>query len=519
MQTDCLSDIGSQPFQALISELNQQPDLFSLPDKCNATTGGDLFAYSGALSCDGSVQEFTDELICLPSTCTSNSTMLPTIMGELGLFTENDSCSISTDLTFDGIGEGIPASLQCDLDFYNFLSLDADLPAYFVAKTFTGDPDYSMLPALCENDGYDFFTYDATATCYGASSYTGGSYCLPESCTGNEQLVASKVNNDPFALEPLCEPLSNFTFTGLGETIKDDFNSTAAVIECMNDLMGPEYYETLGSIYNLTEQDIVQFGNACEEIGFDMFIFDGTVTCNGVVEYKELNGPVCLPNPCTVDETFLKVLLVDDPTMITSDQCTNDFTFEHIGPGIEYDTDLLCLNTFYITTDPESHELYIVAKENAKNAAEADGESPDFSSLPALCAGIDGYDYVTYSATRTCNGELDPEIVLNEPACLPLLCRGADEAIGQILLNDLTDDEDEEFTCMLSDVNIVGFEPSTKTGKAGKKGKNTKAPKATKAPKNPKRRLTNIVNLTSYAQRQVKGRNAHFRFKFWESPK
>ena len=120
--------------------------------------------------------------------------MLPTtIMGELGLFTENDSCSISTDLTFDfdGIGEGIPASLQCDLDFYNFLSLDADLPAYFVAKMFTGDPDYNMLPALCENDGYDFFTYNATATCNGASSCTGGSYCLPESCTGNEQLVAS----------------------------------------------------------------------------------------------------------------------------------------------------------------------------------------------------------------------------------------------------------------------------------------------------------------------------------------
>ena len=57
--------------------------------------------------------------------------MLPPMMGELGLFTENDSCSISTDLTFDfdGIGEGISDSLPCGLDFYNFLSLDADLPA------------------------------------------------------------------------------------------------------------------------------------------------------------------------------------------------------------------------------------------------------------------------------------------------------------------------------------------------------------------------------------------------------
>ena len=48
-----------------------------------------------------------------------------------------------------------------------------------------------MLPPMCENDGYDFFTYDATATCNGDSSCTGGSYCLPESCTGNKQLVAS----------------------------------------------------------------------------------------------------------------------------------------------------------------------------------------------------------------------------------------------------------------------------------------------------------------------------------------
>ena len=413
MQTNCVRDIGSQPFQTFISEFqNQQLDLFSQPDKCNAIIGGDLFAFSGALSCDGApVQEFTNELFCLPSTCTSDSTMISTIMGELGLFPDTDSCSFSTELTFDGIGEGNPALLQCYLD------------------------------------------------------------------------------------------------------------------------MGPEFDDTIESIINLTDQGIVQIGDFCEESGFDMFILDSTVTCNGVVEYNELNSPSCLPSSCTADETLLKELLVGEPTMITSDQCTYDFTFEHIGPGIEYDTDLLCLNAFYLTADPEPQELYIVAKENAKNAAEADGGSPDFSSLPALCAGIDGYDYVTYSATRTCNGELDPEIVLNEPACLPLLCRGADEAIGQILLNDLTDDEDEEFTCMLSDVNIVGFEPSTKTGKAGKKGKNTKAPKATKAPKstkapkapkapkNPKRRLTNIVNLTSYAQRQVKGRNAHFRFKFWESPK
>ena len=226
-------------------------------------------------------------------------------------------------------------------------------------------------------------------------------------------------------------------------------------VQCFTEASGESFNSLMNSLGGFN--DVAQIGNACEGAGFDMIYFGGKLTCDGdvVADVNHIFSPICFPSACTSNEEVLKTIagsrLFGDAKdhFFVDDQCVEEFTFEHVGPGFvanalgqceadikESFTDICSFNLAFLFAGME--------------------DEPDYSDLPELCTMIDGFDYFTVSGTKTCSdGSI--ETLVDVPTCYPQSCSSMEE---NVLLQLLASSE-EDTDCVISDVSFVGIDAPT----------------------------------------------------------
>ena len=196
---DCTTDLKSEAFQNFTQTMEILENISNLPQMC-LDTGGDVFGYSGTSTCGDRVKTYSNEVSCLPTSCTTNETALSILVA--GMDAPDNFEGICTgDFAFLALGDGNPSFLQCQLDTASAqLQLFRFYVAVFTAiETNRTNPDFSglNLDGLCkESEEFDYFTYSATMACDDGDNIEEMKdfpACIPLSCSGSEDLTMSFV--------------------------------------------------------------------------------------------------------------------------------------------------------------------------------------------------------------------------------------------------------------------------------------------------------------------------------------
>jgi len=228
---DCETDVTSTEFSTFYAGLTNDYDYTKFPQEC-VDVGGDIFTYSGTTTCSGAVTQIDREIFCAPVSCTASDGIasLPFVLAA------GAGAGCTGDYTYEGLGNGTPASVQCRLLDMNRIGDGGEDEANFeefVTARIAGEAnagDYSALPPLCDamKDAH-YFTFSGTQTCTdGTSDLTDVPMCLPESCTdGDEATLAEMV---AIVEKDIYDSISksSCTVTGLTFDGLDDHDTSGA---------------------------------------------------------------------------------------------------------------------------------------------------------------------------------------------------------------------------------------------------------------------------------------------------
>ena len=415
-----------------------EPDNPMLPNFCEGLGGDvdyDFLTYTATETCAGGFfsEEVTEEVTnaaCVPSSCTGNETLLEIIIKENS---EDDE------------DEGEDDNFTFDDDFFGNFTNDDDF-----SGNSTNDDDF-FGNSTNDDDFFGNFTDDFFGNFTNDFDDDGNGYV-----------------NDR------CE-LNDFTFEGLQQddtTVSGDENYedfvqcfTEASEESFNSLT--EASEDFFSSLTNTLGDVSQIGNACEGAGFDMIYSGGKLTCDGdvVADVHHIFSPICLPSACTSNEEVLKtiagsIIFGDAKDSFEDDQCVEEFTFKHVGPGFVADAALQkCSADFREGTDVNLLSFYTILQIGEMT------DEPDYSALPELCTSIEGFDYFTVSGTQTCSdGSINT--LVDKPTCVPQSC----SSMGENVFSQLLNDSEEDIVCAMSDISFAGIDAPKQTSSASSHG-------------------------------------------------
>ena len=335
---DCYETLQGDDFTEFFEGIEDaNPE--DIPTLCS-DIGGDFFSHSGSITCENGEHEdvidIEEQFKCLPTTCTDDKDVLGELIVGLSLPDGSDPGQCFGSFEYEGLGDGIPQPMQCNLDLIE-VSDEVWTNFYDAVMDDTMEAD--------ENDNCE--PEPEPITCGAGQNQCSGHY--GPGGDGNELLD-----------EDLKWCCASCNCKDLGDaTTKPDSG------DCN-----------------------IKYTNAarvCEENhDMDFFTYSRSTTLNDGTIEEETDVPTCLPSSCTSDEDILKAVLVREGSKNPTDE--HSFVFTGIGPAICMDPPKEVKFEVKFTTSKMKRKNCVWARKNAKKRC----NFPEIEEgCPMTCGGCD----------------------------------------------------------------------------------------------------------------------------------
>uniref|UniRef100_A0A7S3PVR7 ShKT domain-containing protein n=1 Tax=Chaetoceros debilis TaxID=122233 RepID=A0A7S3PVR7_9STRA len=357
--------------------------------------GRDFFSYSGDITCDNGEHEEIDieedQFMCLPTTCTDDKELLDYLIVGLHVILAggSDPSQCFGSIEYEGLGDGIPQPMQCNLDLKEVSD---------EVWTNFGDAIMDDTMEAYENDNCGEYPAPEPETepitCGAGQKQCSGHY--GPGGDGNELLdeglkwccascdckdLNDRISNGPQSEAGQKQCSGHYGPGGDGNELLDEgLKWCCASCNCKD----------LGDA--TTNIKYTNAARVCEENdGMDFFTYSRSTTLiDGTIQVVA-DVPTCLPSSCTSDEEILKAVLLEG-SEIPSDE--HSFVFTDIGPNDPIDNGpAICMDPpkqvkFQVKfkTSKMKRKNCVWARKNAKKRC----NFPEIEEgCPMTCGGCD----------------------------------------------------------------------------------------------------------------------------------